>query len=159
MGLPPLQLLRALFFSVVKCVTGSVAGYNGVLSISPDGGTTYHVFGEVTDVSLKFTLKTLDATSHSSAGHEEFIPGNDGWTGTAKGLSVVADAGQTDIAAALAGKTKLKFRFDPYGTAVGKPRREGFGFITDFQEDQPNTNLVAINVSIQGTGALTFSTQ
>ena len=41
----------------------------------------------------------------------------------------------------------------------GKPRREGFGFITDFQEDQPNTNLVAINVSIQGTGALTFSTQ
>lgn len=139
--------------------TGALPGYLGVLSISTDGGTTYNPIGELTDVTLKFAQKMLDATSHASAGAEEFVPGNSGWTGTAKALSVFADTAQAALAGVLSGKTKCKFRFDPVGTNTGKPRREGFGYISDWQEDQPNTNLVALSLSIQGTGVLTFSTQ
>jgi predicted secreted protein len=140
-------------------MTQAIAGYNGALQISPDGGTTWHVFGELTDAETNFQQDMLDATSHTSAGHKEFVPGNDEWTATAKGLSVVADVGQLDLANALSGKTKLKLRIDPYGTAVGKPRREGFAFISNWKEAQPNTNLVAVDITFRGTGVLTFSTQ
>jgi hypothetical protein len=139
--------------------TQSIAGYNGLFYVSPDGGTTWHLIGELTDVKAKITTKMEDATSHSSGGLGEFIPGNTTWTGTATVLSVFADVGQAAIAAALSPKTKLKFRFDPVGTAVGKPRREGFGYVSDFEETAPNSGLVGATITIQGTGALVISTQ
>lgn len=154
-----IQVLRALFFSVVKCVTQSIAGYKGVLSVSSDGGTTYNPVGELTDVDITFTQKMLDATSHSSAGAEEYVPGTSGWVATAKTLAVYSDTAQAAVIAALTPKTKLFFRFDPVGTSVGLPRRVGAGFIESFKEASPNTNLVAIDISIRGTGVLTFSTQ
>jgi predicted secreted protein len=140
-------------------MSGSIAGYNGVLFVSPDSGTTWHAVGELKDVQFKRTAKMLDATTHASAGDEDFIPGNRGWTATASYLAVYSDAGQTDIAAALTPGTKLKARFDPVGTAVGKPRREGFCFIEDFTEKAPTSDIVAVDITLRGAGALTLSTQ
>jgi predicted secreted protein len=100
--------------------TQSLAGYNGVLSISTDNGSSYQVIGELRDVELTIDTDMLDATSHSSAGWKEKVAGNAQWTATAGALYVNADAGQAGVVSALSGKTKCKFRFDPEGTSVGK---------------------------------------
>jgi hypothetical protein len=42
-------------------MSGSIAGYNGVLFVSPDSGTTWHAVGELKDVQFKRTAKMLDA--------------------------------------------------------------------------------------------------
>ena len=153
------QWLWSYVNCVVKFVTQSVAGYNAILSASADGGTTFSVLGELTDFTVQQDTKMMDATSHSSGGFEEVIPGNTKWTATAKLLSVAADAGQVILTTALAGKTKLVYRFDIYGTAVGKPRRQGSGYITSWKETAATTNPVLADVSFDGTGQLVLSTQ
>jgi hypothetical protein len=70
-----------------------------------------------------------------------------------------ADAGQADIIAALSPKTKLKFRWRPFGTGSGKAQRVGFGYIESWEESAPTSGLVAINLSIKGTGALDMTPQ
>jgi predicted secreted protein len=139
--------------------TQSIAGYNGVFSVSPDGGTTWTAVGELQDVTLKLATKMLDATSHASAGNEEYTPGNTNWTATVQALAIFADVAQAAITAALTPKTKLYFRFDPAGTATGKPRRQGYGYIEDWEEKEPNAELETVNLTIRGTGILAFSTQ
>jgi hypothetical protein len=139
--------------------TAAKPGYLGVLAVSTDGGSTYNPIGELTDMDVTITTKMLDATSHSSGGAEEYVPGNTGWTATAKALAVYSDTAQSAIQAALTPKTKLKFRIDPVGTTVGLPRRVGDGFIESWKEAEPASNLVAVDLSIRGTGPLVFSTQ
>jgi predicted secreted protein len=139
--------------------TQSLAGYNGVLSISTDNGSSYQVIGELRDVELTIDTDMLDATSHSSAGWKEKVAGNAAWSATAGALYVNADAGQAGVVSALSGKTKCKFRFDPEGTSVGKPRRSGDGYIRNFKETQPTSDLIARSLEIEGTGSLAFSTQ
>lgn len=139
--------------------TQSIAGYNGVGYLSPDGGTTWVPIIEMKDVTIKRTTKMLDATSHSSGGHEDYVAGVDGWTATVAALTVFSDASFTDIEAAYAAKTKLDFRFDPAGTASGKPRYQGFGLLEDLEEKLPNLDLVEFTATIRGLGVLTYSTQ
>lgn len=137
----------------------SIAGYNGVMYVSTDAGSTWTAVGELRDVKIKIANKMLDATSHSSGGYSNNNPGNQEWSATVGQLAIFADAGQVVVAAAVAGKTRLKFRFDPAGTATGKPRREGFGYIADWEESQPLGDLETQDLSITGDGQLTLSTQ
>jgi hypothetical protein len=137
----------------------SVNGYNGAFYVSPDGGTTWQPVGELRNVTLNMKVDALDATSHSSGGHKTRVPGLDEWDATAEVLAIFADAGQAAIAAALTAKTRIKFRFDPAGSATGKPRREGFGFFSSWSEKQPTAELVAVDINITGDGELAFSTQ
>jgi hypothetical protein len=139
--------------------TQSIPGYEGVGYISPDGGTTWVPIIEMKDVTLKRTTKMLDATSHSSGGHEDYIPGVDGWTATIGALTVFSDASYADFEAAYAAKTKLRFRFDPAGTATGKPRYEGDGILEDLENKLPNLELVEHTATIRGKNTLAFSTQ
>ena len=139
--------------------TQAIAGYNGVMYVSPDGGTTWNPVAELQDVTLKITTKMLDATSHASAGHEEYVPGNDNWTATVSALDIFTDAGQGNITAAITPKTKLQFRFDPKGTSTGLPRRFGYGYVESWEEKQPNAELEVVNITLRGTGALQFLTQ
>ena len=89
----------------------AIAGYNGIGYLSPDGGTTWVPVIEMKDVTLKRTTKMLDATSHSSSGHEDYVPGVSGWTGTVAALTVFADASTADIESFYSGKALLQFRF------------------------------------------------
>ena len=137
----------------------SIAGYNGICYVSTDGGTTYNPIGELQDVKLKIDSKMLNASSHASAGWEESKPGLNVWSATASALLVTSDAVQASLEAAIIAKTLLKFRFDPYGTATGKPRREGFGYLQAYEETQPTADLETAAFTIQGSGALVISTQ
>jgi predicted secreted protein len=139
--------------------TQSIAGYNGRMYISTDGGSTFIEFGELKDVTLSVKTDMGDATSHASAGWKDKKPLNSEWSAKASGLKVTTDAGQAAIVSALTGKTRCKFRFDPDGTTVGLPRRNGDGYIADWQETQPNNDLEAVDITIDGAGALTFATQ
>jgi len=139
--------------------TQAIAGYNGVGYISPDGGTTWIPIIEMKDVTLKRTTKMLDATSHSSGGHEDYIPGVDGWTATVGALSVFSDASFAAFEAAYAAKSTLKYRFDPAGTATGKPRYQGDGVLEDLEEKLPNLDLVEFTATIRGKQTLVYSTQ
>lgn len=137
----------------------AIPGYNGLAFVSTDGGATYVAVGEMRNVTLNIKVDQLDASSHSSAGHKNRIPGLDEWDATVEVLSIFADAGQAAILAALTAKTRLKFRFDPAGAATGKPRREGFGFFSSWSEKQPTGELVSTDVQITGDGELAFLTQ
>jgi hypothetical protein len=137
----------------------SIPGYNGVFYVSPDGGTTWIAVGELQDVTLQIKTAMLDSSSHSSAGWKNNTPGLKEWSATVQKLAVFADAGEIALNAALTPSTRLKFRFDPAGTAVGKPRREGFGYISDWQEKEPTAALEDQNLTITGDSELVLSTQ
>jgi predicted secreted protein len=137
----------------------AIAGYNGVGYLSPDGGDTWVPIIEMKDVTIKRTTKQLDATSHSSGGHEDYINGVDGWTATVNALTIFSDASKADFESAYASKTKLKFRFDPAGTSSGKPRFEGYANIEDLEDKFPNLDLVEMTCSLRGLGTLDYLTQ
>ena len=90
----------------------AIAGYNGIGYLARRGHHLVPII-EMKDVTLKRTTKMLDATSHSSSGHEDYVPGVDGWTGTVAALTVFADALTADIESFYSGKALLQFRFDP----------------------------------------------
>jgi hypothetical protein len=119
----------------------SVNGYNGAFYVSPDGGTTWQPVGELRNVTLNMKVDALDATSHSSGGHKNPSAWSRRVGCDGRGSTIFADAGQAAIMAALTAKTRIKFRFDPAGSATGKPRREGFGFFSSLSEKQPTAEL------------------
>lgn len=137
----------------------AIPGYNGIVSVSTDGGSTYVPVGEMRNCTLNIKVDALDGTSHASGGHKNRIPGLDEWDATVEVLAIFSDAGQAAITAALVAHTRLKFRFDPAGAASGKPRREGFGFFSSWSEKEPTGELVATDLTITGDGELAFSTQ
>lgn len=139
--------------------TQAVPGYNGLMYVSSDGGSTYVKIGELKDVTISFDIDELDGRSHDSGGYYDPVFGSRKWTADAEALNIFSDAGQAAITAALFAATTLFFRFDPAGTSTGKPRRVGSGVITSWQETQPNSDLSAVKIKIAGKGALTFSTQ
>jgi hypothetical protein len=137
----------------------SIPGYNGVFYVSTDGGTTWLPVGELQDVTLQIKTAMLDATSHSSNGWKNNVPGLKEWSASVGQLAIFSDTGQAALTAALTPGTRLKFRFDPAGTATGKPRREGFGLVSDWQEKEPTAALEDQNLTLTGDSELVFSTQ
>lgn len=137
----------------------SIAGYNGVFYVSTDGGTTWVAVGELQDVTITWKVNMLDSSSHSGGGSKNNTPGLDEWSASVSNLAIYADAGQAAIQAALTPRTRLKFRFDPAGSASGKARREGFGYISQWVEKQPVAALETVDLTITGDASLVFSTQ
>lgn len=137
----------------------AVAGYNATVEISTDGGSNYNAIGEMQEDGLKIDGKMLDATSHSSGGWEESIPGNKSWSVDIKGLLVTSDTAQAALASAILAGTKLKVRIRPYGSGTGKPQRIGDAYLQSNQESSPNADLSTFSGTLKGTGALALSTQ
>lgn len=139
--------------------TQAIAGFVGRVYISVDGGNTYVEMDEVTDIKLSRKTKMLDATSHASAGDEDYIAGTRGWTATIAELYIPAGTASVNLVAAQTAGTRCKFRFDPSGTTGGKERWSGDGFISDWDYNGPNAAPAISNVTVQGAGPLTKSTQ
>lgn len=139
--------------------TQSIPGYSGRVYVSDDGGTNYYEVAELRDVELTIQTEMMDATSHASNGGKEVTPGIQSWTATAGALYISSDTAQDKLDAAVLAKTKLKFRFDPEGTATGKERYSGDGYISNWKLANPNNDLAARNIDITGTGVAVKSTQ
>lgn len=138
----------------------ALAGYLGQVFISDDGGANYVAVGEMTDFKPTRARKTVDSTSHSDVGNESFKSTTKSWSATLDMLYVLGDAAQGKLSAAFQGATKLKWRFDPNGTAAGKPRFSGDGIIESIAgPDSPTADLVKLAVTIKGSGDLTEGTQ
>lgn len=139
--------------------TQAIAGFNGRMYVSVDGGSTWVEVGEMTDCKLTRKHTPQDASSHASGGDKEFIGGWREWSATIAALYVNADTCQANIIAALAASTKVKFRFDPSGTTAGKERYSGDGLVSDWDWNGPNAGPAVSNITVQGSGALSKSTQ
>ena len=93
--------------------TGSVAGYNGKMAISIDGGSNYLTIAELVSYDLGSAQATEDATSHDSAGWEESIGGRKSWTLSANALFIEADQAQINARVMLENGTLCKLRIRP----------------------------------------------
>lgn len=138
--------------------TQAIAGYNALMYISTDGGTTYNKVGELKDVTLTVERETIDATSHDSGGWKENIAGLGSWSASAEALYVDADAGQDAVYNALVNGTLAKFRFLPK-TGTGLEKFEGDGRIVSWELAGPNDDAAAVSIEIEGSGALTKGVQ
>lgn len=139
-------------------MTQAIAGYNALLFLSQDGGTTYLQIGELRDVTLHKATDAIDATSHQSGGWREFNPGLSEWDASAESLYVDADAGQDAVYNALVNKTVLKFRMTPK-TGTGLEKFEGDGFLMDWELTGPLDDAAAVSIEIRGTGVPVKGTQ
>lgn len=139
--------------------TQAIAGYNGKVYESIDGGSNYREIGELRNVTLRIHTDMIDATSHASAGDKEVIPGIRSWDADFEYLYISSDAAQDEIDSAVANRTKVLFRFDPESTASGKERWSGSGYFEDVELQGPTADAAIRNGKITGTGALTKSTQ
>lgn len=138
-------------------MTQAIAGYQGKVYISSDGGTTYNPIGEIRDATLTINSSEIDATSFDSGGWSEFIPGLKDWEVSAEGLYVVANAGQSALYNALVNGSTVKIRLLPK-TGTGNTGYEGNAIITSWEINNTTDDAVSISASFRGTGALTTYT-
>lgn len=136
--------------------TSAVAGYKGILAASTAAGGSVTALAEVRNFELSMDHTPIDATSHDSSGDRELIAGLGHWTGTAEFLHVQANATQQEAHDVLAGRTKVDFEFYPTGSS-GDGYYSGSGFFTGWNLSSPNEDANAVNVSFEGTGALSRS--
>lgn len=139
--------------------TSAIAGYNARVYISDDSNATNPEIAELTGIKLDIASQMEDATSHASAGWKENVPVLNSWKASFDALKISSDTAQTKLRNAILNKTKLNFRFDSDGTATGKERYSGSGFIDSWAFDGPTATLLKITGSITGTGALTEAAQ
>lgn len=139
--------------------TQAIAGYVGKVYESIDGGANYREIGEMRNFTKRIKQDMINADSHSGGGDHDAIPGIRSWDADAECLYVSSDAAQDEIDTAIANRTKVKFRFDPEGTAAGKDRWSGDGFWEDAEIQDPTGDAAVRNMKIHGVGAFTKSTQ
>ncbi len=139
--------------------TQAIAGYNGRVYLSSDGGVTFNEILELRNVTIKVQTEVLDATSHSSNGAKEITVGPQSWSASADGLYAPAGAGQLALINAVLNKTLCQFRFDPSNTGAGKERFTGSGYITNWENAQPTSDFSAENLEITGSGLLVRAVQ
>lgn len=134
-------------------------GRGSTLEVSDDGVTYYAVAG-VVDCNLNFNVETVDVTDHDSGGSREFIANRDNWTLDASLVYEDDDTnGQTRIITNAMAKTKTYLRYRPRGSGSGKPQYVGQAYFNALPINSPNDDAGRMNVTAQGTGALTKSNQ
>jgi predicted secreted protein len=134
-------------------MSSTIAGFKGAVLV---GGTK---IAESQDMELTIDLKTIDATSHDSAGWEEKIAGNSNWKITAKGLYVFGDAPRQSVRDALINKTTVTVIFESVYNTVGQEKFTGTAWVSNYKTTGPNEAAASIDVEFEGTGALTAGTQ
>lgn len=135
----------------------AIAGFNGKVYISTDGGTTYIVIGELKDATLTLNQSEIDVTSLDSAGWSEFIAGLKDWEVSTEGLYIAGDAGQDALYNALVNGTAVKIRLLPK-IGTGNKGYEGNAIITSWEINNTTDDAVSVSASFKGTGALTTYT-
>lgn len=110
------------------------------------------------DFSLSIDTDMLDTTTFSTGTVQwrDFITGLSGWTATASANFDAASTGLTNIRTNTLTPTTASIAF--VLDKVGGETFSGSCFISSLGHSAPIEGKVEVDVSIQGTGALTFST-
>jgi predicted secreted protein len=122
-------------------------------------GTSTQVVG-LTDFTIDWKAKTLDATTTDDAGHETYLGSTDNWTAKAKYIFIDGDTSQaTNIIAPMSTKTgAVNWNFFP---TVGTGFQSAYGkaYIDGVTMGSGVGKVVGFDVSLRGTGPLTFVAQ
>ncbi|MFD1397685.1 phage tail tube protein [Kroppenstedtia eburnea] len=133
--------------------TQAIPGFKGSLSISNDGGTKYQRIAEMREATLTISQEELEASSFSSNGWMEYIPGLKEWELEAEGIYLLDDAGQDQLYNALVRGGTVRVRLFPNddGDSEGY---EGSAFITSWEVSNAVDDVVSISATLRGAGAL-----
>lgn len=137
--------------------TQAIPGFKGNLSISNDGGTTYQTIAEMREATLTISQEELEASSFSSDGWMEYIPGLKEWELETEGIYLLADAGQDQLYDALVQGETVKVRLFP-NDEDGNQGYEGEGFITSWEVNNAVDDVVSLSATLRGSGKLNQTT-
>lgn len=133
--------------------TQAIRGFEGSISISTDGGTTYKPIAAIKDSTLTISQEELEASSFDSNGWMEYIPGLKEWELETEGLYVAEDASQESLYQALVDGETVKVRLYPKEGA-GNKGYEGLAFITSWEVNNAVDDVVTVTATFRGTGEL-----
>lgn len=135
-----------------------LSGLNGRAYISDDGGSTYTLIGNLTNVNVDIQTDMQDS-SDVETNYREFLPGKQAWTATADSFYEASDTGLDAVDTALTGRTLVDFKFVPK-VGTGEDMWTGTGYVSAQSLNLANLDgPIATNITITGSGALTKGTQ
>lgn len=136
--------------------TAGITGRRASLGHGATSSAAPAEIGEVRSWTITPNLQAVDATSCDSSGWTEAIDGNRSWAFTCEAVYCSSEADQKLVRQALTGVTRRYFTWRP---STGKSALyRGWGWVTSFSVSGSHDGLVLQNFSIQGTGALNYTT-
>ena len=134
-------------------MANEIAGYKGVFGFSTSTGGTIREVGSLRNFSIDQTHATINVTSHDSSGHKEIIGGITEWSGTAEFMYVTASTYHKALADLVGTKVKVDSEFYPTGSS-SDGYWSGTMYFTNWGLNSPNEDVLASNVSFEGTAVL-----
>lgn len=128
--------------------------FNGTdILVYVDGVAVAHA----TSHTLNVNAEMIDATTKSSAGWKDILPGLRDWSIDAEGL-VAYDAteGVEELYADITGRTQVTVKFTTEVT--GDARWTGSAYVSSMSLSAPMEDVVSYSISFAGDGALTLET-
>jgi len=122
-------------------------------------GTETQVIG-LQEWTIDRKLKTLDATTTDSGGDEVSLPSTRSWTASAKYVYLDADPSQAaQILNAIANaQTAVQWNFFP-DAVLGRGAWKGLAFVDSYKLAGGVGKVFGVDITLKGTGPLTFTTQ
>ncbi len=107
-------------------------------------------------VSVDVDMQDVTTFSTGTLQWRDFIPGLSGWTATVAGNFDAASTGLTDLRTNTLTPATGTFNF--YLDKAGGEALNGSGYMQSMGHSAPIDGVVEVDFSIQGTGALTYTT-
>lgn len=140
-------------------MAGILLGREAVLEVSTDGGSVYNPVGNVSDVSIDANVDETDSTTFDDVGVRAFLPNHSDQT-LSFTLKVDETAGQLDtLWTSLLTKATFDWRIKSKDESGVAKQLDTKGFVSSLSEGHPLEDVMGLDVSIRGTGALTRVTQ
>lgn len=136
--------------------TSAIQGRKGNFSLSATTAAVAKV-GEVENWEIQIQRDTIDATSFDSSGYKETVEGIMNWTARAGAISVSGNANQVVIRKQIVAATPAKCSFSFQPTTSATMKWTGSGYIRGVRTFGGTRDLVMLDVDIEGTGALTYT--
>lgn len=140
--------------------TASIAARAGRLCLST-GATVSSTDAQAEARNIRFRLREdrIDATSNDSSGWNETITGERSFSATFESLYIPSSATNAHgIVDAIISNYALAFRFFPSTSTTGTYNYTGSVAVTDYELGGDSKGLWLNNGTLQGTGAITYST-
>lgn len=139
-------------------MTQAIAGLKARVYLKDEAGATKTVLGEVKSATITVNQGEIDVTTLASAGWAETIGGLKDWTCDFEGFMVPDNAQQQQLFDSLIGGEVINIDFFPEDLA-GKKGYNGDAIVTSWEVGAVPDDVVSLNVSCKGTGALTSITK
>lgn len=140
--------------SGIATAGNKIRGFEGQLYYTLAGGAET-LFANVSDFDLTIKADSIDATDKSTTGWKDKEGGLKEWTGTIKANLIQSGTDVTNYYGALVGNTLLAGSFRPQDITGGLAWTGNFR-VTNFKVGAPMNGMQTIDISAEGSGALTL---